>query len=340
MTRLCAVTGANGFIGSNVVRVLLERGYDVRALVGGDIDQENLSGLPVKIHEIDVLDAASVRAALAGASHVVHAAACYAFWSQDPQLPYRVNVEGTRNVLQAARESGCEHVVYTSTTATLSPPFGGDGLTDEDAVLDLRRFLGPYKTSKAMAESVALRAAAEGLPVSIVHPTTVLGAGDRRPTPTGTIVVHFLEGRMKAYVDMAHNLVDVEDVALGHVLALERGSAGRRYILGGENLRMRELVRLLAELTGLPAPRVAIPTPLLHAAARANEWLSDHVTRRPPLVPREAILHAEDARPVSVERARAELGFAPRPAREVLARAIRWFVSQGHGDPAIAERLG
>lgn len=339
MSRLCAVTGANGFVGSNVVRVLLERGYDVRALVGADLDQENLRGLPVKVQEVDVLDAQSVRAGVDGASHLVHAAACYAFWSEDPQLPYRVNVEGTRNVLSAAREAGCERIVYTSSTATLSPPFRSNGVTDEDAVLDLGRFLGPYKTSKAMAESLALRAAAEGLPLSIVHPTTVLGAGDRRPTPTGSIVVHFLEGRMKAYVDMAHNLVDVEDVALGHALALERGSRGRRYILGGENLSMRELVALLAELTGLPRPRLALPKPLMRVVARANEWASDHLTHRPPLVPREAILHARDARPVSVARARGELGLEPRPARQVLARAIRWFVSQGYGDPAIAERL-
>lgn len=345
MSRICAVTGANGFVGSRVVRALLERGYDVRALVGSDLEEDNLSGLPVKIHEIDVLDPGSVRRALSGATHLVHMAACYAFWSEDPELPYRVNVQGTRHVLDAAREVGCERVVYTSSTATLSPPWrprdaDGDATTDEDAVLDLRRFLGPYKTSKAMAEMVALRAAARGLPLMIVHPTTVLGPGDRRPTPTGTIIVHFLERRMKIFVDMPQNLVDVDDVALGHVLVLERAEPGSRYVLGGENLTMREIVALLSELTGLAAPRLAVPSRLLRVVGRVNEWVSDHVTHRPPLVPVEALLHADDSRPVSIERARRDLGFAPRPARAVLERAVRWFVSQGYGDPEIADRLG
>ena len=176
-------------------------------------------------------------------------------------------------------------------------------------MLDLRRFRGHYKMSKAMAEVVALREAARGLPVVIVHPTTVLGPGDRRPTPTGTIVVHFLNGRMKAYTNLMQNLVDVRDVAAGHVLALEKGRPGERYVLGGENLAMSEIVRLLAEITGLPAPWFAIPHPLLHAMGRVNEWLSDHVTHREPLVPFEAKLHAVDSRPFDSSKARRELGF-------------------------------
>jgi len=341
--RSCAVTGANGFVGSQVVRELLRRGFDVTALVGADLGSENLEGLPVKVRELDLLDRGNVKRALAGSDAVVHTAACYAFWLPDPRDFYRVNVEGTRFVLEAARELGCRKIVHTSSTATLSPGFQaaptGTEVGDEENVLDLRRFRGHYKMSKAMAEVVALREAARGLPVVIVHPTTVLGPGDRRPTPTGTIVVHFLNGRMKAYTNLIQNIVDVRDVAAGHVLALEKGRPGERYVLGGENLPMSEIVRLLAEITDLPGPWFAIPHPLLHAMGRFNEWLSDHVTHREPLVPFEAKLHAVDSRPFDSSKARHELGFVARPAREVLIDAVRWFVSEGFCPPATAERI-
>jgi dihydroflavonol-4-reductase len=340
----CAVTGANGFVGSNVVRQLLHAGYEVVAIVGRDLDLENLAGLPVKVHEMDVLDRSSVRRAIDGASLLVHAAACYSFWTSDDTLPYRVNVDGTRNVLREAREAGCEKVVYTSSTATLSPGFlaepDANAESDEDAVLDLRRFRGHYKMSKAMAEVVALREAARGLPLVILHPTTVLGPGDRRPTPTGSIIVHFLAGHMKAYVETAQNLVDVEDVALGHLRALEHAAPGSRYILGGDNLSMRELLDTLAELTGMSAPRIALPKLLMRGLAHGNGWWSQHVTGREPLIPLEAILHAADSRPVRNHRARTELGLTFRPAREVLERSLGWFAAQGHGSPAVRERLG
>ena len=341
--RSCAVTGANGFIGSQVVRELLRRGFEVTALVGADLGTENLAGLPVKVRELDLLDPASVRRALAGSHAVVHSAACYAFWLPDPRDFYRVNVEGTRNVLTAARELGCRKIVHTSSTATLSPDFRTGPtqaeLGDEENVLDLRRFRGHYKMSKAMAEVVVLREAARGLPVVIVHPTTVLGPGDRRPTPTGTIVVHFLNGRMKAYTNLMQNLVDVRDVAAGHALALEKGRPGERYVLGGENIPMSEVVKLLAEITGLPAPWFAIPHGLLHGMGRINEWISDHLTHREPLVPLEAKLHAVDSRPFDTSKARRDLGFQARPAREVLIEAVRWFVREGFCPAATAERI-
>jgi dihydroflavonol-4-reductase len=341
--RSCAVTGANGFIGSQITRELLRRGHEVTALVGADLGMENLEGLPVKLREFDLRDPAGVRRALAGSDAIVHAAACYAFWLPDSRDFYRINVEGTRNVLAAARELGCRKVVHTSSAATLSPGFRfearADDMGDEENVFDLRRFRGHYKMSKAMAEVVALREAARGLPVVIVHPTTVLGPGDRRPTPTGTIVVHFLNGLMKAYTNLMQNLVDVRDVAAGHALALEKGRPGERYVLGGDNLPMSELVKLLAEITGLPAPRFAIPHALLHAAGRVNEWLADHVTHREPLVALEAKLHAQDSRPFDSSKARRELGFAPRPARAVLVDAVRWFASAGSCPPQVAERI-
>jgi len=339
----CAVTGGNGFVGSQVVRELLRRGHDVTALVGADLDLENLRGLPVKLRDLDVLDPESVRAALDGAEWVVHSAACYAFWAPDPRAIYRINVEGTRNVLRAARELGVGKLVYTSSTATLSPGFCADGdravLGDEESVFDLRRFRGHYKASKAMAETVALREAARGLPLVVVHPTTVLGPGDRRPTPTGSLILHYLKGHMKVYAGMQQNLVDVRDVAAGHALALERGAPGERFVLGGENLPMHEIMAILASLTGIPAPRLAIPHPLLALVGRANEWLSSHVTHREPWITREAALHARDCRRFDVSKAQRELGLEPRSARQVLAAAVRWFTSEGHCPQEVTERI-
>jgi len=339
----CAVTGANGFVGSTVVRELLRRGHEVTALVGADLGCENLEGLPVKTRDLDLLDRDGVRRALSGCDTVIHSAACYAFWLPDARDFYRVNVDGTRNVLAAARELGCRKVVHTSSVATLSPGFRLDthpsDVGDEENVLDLRRFRGHYKMSKAMAEVVALREAARGLPLVIVHPTTVLGPGDRRPTPTGSMIVHYVQGHMKLYVEMQHNLVDVRDVAAGHVLALENGRPGERYVLGGDNLWMSEILRLLAEITGIPAPRLALPPLFFRAIGIANEWLSDHVTQRAPLVAPEAAMHARDSIAVDCSKARRELGFAPRPAREVLIAAVRWFVGEGFCPPATAERI-
>jgi len=338
----CAVTGANGFIGSQVVRECLHHGHEAVALTGADLGCENLAGLDVERRPLDLLDAAGVRKALDGCEAVIHSAACYAFWTPDPRHLYRVNVEGTRNVLAAARSLGVRRVVHTSSAATLSPglELGDDRAPDgEENVLDLRRFRGHYKTSKAMAELLALREAARGLPVMVVHPTSVLGPRDRRPTPTGSIVVHYLNRHMKAYVELTQNLVDVRDVAAGHLLALEQGRPGERYVLGGENLPMSGVLALLEEITGIPAPRFAIPHRWLAVIGRMNEWLSDRVTHRPPLVAREAALHARDSRAFTSEKARRELGFRARPAREILVEAVRWFASEGYCPPATAERV-
>ena len=320
-----AVTGANGFVGAQVVRALVGRGRAVVALCGCDVDDANLASVAVERRALDLLDPASVRAALAGCDEVVHSAACYAFWLPDARQFYRVNVDGTRHVLEAARAQGCRKLVYTSTGATLAP--------------DTAHAAGHYRASKAQGEALVLRAAAEGFPAVVVHPTTVLGPGDRRPTPTGTLIVHFLNGHMKAYLEMAQNVVHVADVGLGHALALERGQTGAHYVLGGDNLSMRALLDLLAELTGLRAPRLALPNRLVHALGAANEWLSDHVTHRPPLVAREAALHARDGRPFDVTKTREELGFSPRGAREVLADAVRWFAAPPFCAPELAARL-
>jgi len=338
-----SVTGANGFVGSHIVWELLHRGHEVTALVGADIDNHLLAGMPVKVRDFDLRDRASVRSALDGAEAIIHSAACYAFWKPDPREIYRVNVDGTRFVLDAARDLGVSKVVYTSSTATLSPifriPDDRDVPGDEEGVFDIRLFRGHYKMSKAMAEIVALRAAARGLPLVITHPTTVIGAGDCRPTPSGSMIQHYINGHMKVFVDMAQNVVDVRDVALGHVLALEKGAPGERFVLGGENLSMRELLAILAELTGIPAPHIALPLPLLRVVGRVMEWIADTITHTEPAATIEAALHARDSRYVSIEKARRELGYAPRPARAVLADAVRFFASEGYCKPAVADRI-
>ena len=308
-----AVTGANGFVGAHVVRAALQRGHAVRALVGADVDCANLADVPVETQAFDLRDDASVRAGLRGCDAVIHTAALYAFWLPDARDFYRVNVDGTRRVLEAARAEGLRKLVYTSTGATLAPPGPG--------------FEGHYRASKAEGERLVDRAAAEGFPAVVVHPTTVLGPGDRRPTPTGSLIVHYLAGRMRMFLEMQQNVVHVDDVALGHVLALERGAPGAHYVLGGDNLSMRALLGLLEELTGIRAPNRAIPNSLVLWLGAVNEWLSDHLIRRPPVVTREAALHARDARPFDVSKTRSELGWDPRPAREVLTDAVKWFQS-------------
>jgi dihydroflavonol-4-reductase len=332
------VTGANGFMGSRIVCELLARGYGVTALTGADLDARNLEGLDVEVRALELLDPASVHRALAGGELLVHNAACYSFWQRDLGHIYRVNVEGTRHVLEAAAAHGYRKIVYTSSAATLTPAIDGD-VRAEDSLFDLRRFQGDYKCSKVMAEIAVLRAAARGLPAVILHPTAVVGAGDRRPTPSGAMIVHFLNGRMKAYTDTVLNIADVDDVARGHALALERGQPGHRYILGGENLHMRQMLCLLSELTGIRCPRLAIPPRVLLAAARVDEWLTRRFTRRTPTIDVEAALHALTSRALASTAAEKELGYVPGPARLALARAAHWFVENGYCAERYARRI-
>jgi dihydroflavonol-4-reductase len=230
-------------------------------------------------------------------------------------------------------------VVHTSSTATLLPSLEAPPGTEE-SLFDLRGgFQGHYKSSKLLAEMVALRFAARGLPLVIVHPTVVVGEGDRRPTPTGGIILHFINGTMKAYTDTHLNIVDVEDVALGHVLALEQGGPGQQYILGGENLRMVEVVSILSELTGIPAPSYAIPHRILLWMAHVNEWIANHLTRRRPLVEIESALHARTSAPTSSAKAEKELGYRPSRARPTLAKAVRWYIDHGYCNPRYARTI-
>jgi dihydroflavonol-4-reductase len=322
------VTGAGGFIGSAVARALVAEGRQVVGLLEPGADSRNLDGLDVEPVTGDLRDLDAVRGAVAGCASVFHVAALYRFWARDPRVFYDVNVGGTRNVLTAAREAGVGRIVYTSTVGTLGLDAGRPA-TELDFP-DVGHLFGSYKRSKYVAEHEVLRAAAEGLPVTLVLPTTPLGPGDRAPTPTGRIVLDFLNGRMPGYVDTVLNVVHVDDVARGHLLAHERGAIGRSYILGGENLSLQQLLAVLAERTGLPMPRWQVPRAATLAVARVSEAVEGRLLRRPPRVPLEAARMSTTRMAFDDTRARHELGYAPRPAAHALVDSAHWYVQNGY----------
>jgi len=320
------VTGGTGFIGAHVVRALLERKYKVRTLARPGTDRRNLDGLGVEWAQGDVRDLASVRNAVSGCSHVFHVAALYAF-SARPREVHEANVDGTRHVLQAAWDAGVERVVHTSSVAALGLCAGRPA--DETTPAGAHTLVGDYKKSKHLAQELALAFARRGLPVVVVNPSFPVGPGDRKPTPTGRVIVDFLNRRLPAYVDTGMNVVAVEDVAIGHVLAAERGRSGECYVLGGENLAMRDFLGLLAEVSGLPAPRVRLPPlPLVPLAYLNAAWsgLTGSVPRLTPDTVRMAC-HRMFYDPGKAVR---ELGMPQTPAREALRRAVAWFQENGY----------
>jgi dihydroflavonol-4-reductase len=324
------VTGASGFIGSAVTRQLLAREQEVIALVEPGADTSNLEGLDVKQVVGDLRSRDDVQSAVNGSRAVFHVAALYRFWARDTDAFYAINVEGTRNVLGAAEEAGVERLVYTSTVGTLGlEHVSGTASADEHAFPDVRHLYGSYKRSKYVAEHEVLRAIAQGLPASLVLPTFPVGPGDRAPTPTGKLVLDFLNGRMPAYVDTVLNVAHVDDVAAGEVLALEKGRTGRSYILGGENLTLQQLLAELAAITGLPAPYGKVPKSLALAVAAVSELVEGRLLHRHPSVPLEAARMSTSQMSFDISRARQELGYAPRPAVEALEASARWFAATG-----------
>ncbi|HEX3334163.1 MAG TPA: hopanoid-associated sugar epimerase [Acidimicrobiales bacterium] len=325
------VTGATGFIGSAVTRNLLGRGQEVVTLVEPGADAANLEGLDVKQVVGDLRRAEDVRQVVSGCRAVFHVAALYRFWARDPSSFYAINVEGTRNVLGAAAEAGVERLVYTSTVGTLGLEHVTDGTTaaDERSFPDVRHLYGSYKRSKYVAEHEVLRAIAEGLPASLVLPTFPLGPADRAPTPTGQLVLDFLNGRVPGFVDTILNVAHVDDVAEGQVLALERGRNGRSYILGGENLTLELLLGRLAAITGLPRARLKVPRALSLGVAAVSETIEGRLLHRHPSIPLEAARMSTSQMAFDVSRARDELGYSPRPAAEALEASARWFVASG-----------
>jgi dihydroflavonol-4-reductase len=322
------VTGASGFVGSAVARVLLQSGYRVRALVRSTSPRTNLQLAGLEIVEGDMRDERAVAQAAAGARYVFHVAADYRLWAPDPEQIVRNNVDGASAVLRAAHAAGVERVVYTSSVATLR--LNSDGSpADESAALAEADAVGAYKRSKVRAESLALRIADEvGLAVVVVNPSTPVGPRDLRPTPTGRIVVEAASGRIPAFVDTGLNLVHVDDVAAGHLLALQRGRPGERYILGGENLSLARILEMIAGLTGRAAPRLRLPRRLLYPVAFAAETVA-RVTGREPLATLDGLRMARYRMYVTSAKAQSELGYGARPAIEALRDAIAWFRQAG-----------
>jgi dihydroflavonol-4-reductase len=318
------VTGATGFIGWHVARLLAERGHKVRALVRPPSQLRELEAEPVTG---DLRDAASLDRAVAGCGLVFHVAADYRLWARNPDELYRSNVEGTRHVLEAARSQGVERVVYTSTVGCIGVPKGGVG--DETVPVTLAEMKGAYKRSKFLAERVALEFAASGFPVVVVNPTAPVGDHDVKPTPTGKIVLDFLKGAMPAFIDTGLNLVDVRNAAEAHLLAAERGRPGERYIVGCENLTLAGILEKLAGLTGREAPRVRLPYAVAYAAGVVTTGWA-RVTGRPPRAPLDAVRMARKKMWVSHDKARRELGFSPAPVDAALGRAVEWFRANGY----------
>ncbi len=332
------VTGANGFIGGALVRGLLEAGHRVRAFVRPTSDRRTLEGLAVEIVHGDVRDRASLAAAVKGCGWIFHVAALYQLWARDRQAFRASNVEGTRNVLEAAWEAGVDRVVHTSTVGVFPPSRTGQPITEEvEGTLD--QVCGDYKRSKFLAEAEAVALARRGLPVVIVNPSAPVGPGDWKPTPTGQMIVDYLNGKMWAYMDTGLNIIAVEDVARGHLLAAERGRPGQRYILGHQNLTLRQIFAVLAEVSGIPAPRVKVPRGVVLPLGHLSQWVAEHVTGRPPQIPLDAARMAQYFMFFDNRKAREELGLRPGLAEAALRRAAHWFAAQGYVRAPAAARV-
>lgn len=326
---LAFVTGATGFVGSHVARALADQGADLRLLVRASSDLRNIEGLKAERVVGDLRDPASIEKAMRGCDVVFHVAADYRLWVRDPDSMYRANVEGTRAILEAARKNRARRVVYTSSVATMG--FTGNGHpADEDSPVSLGNMIGPYKRSKFMAEQVAVEAGRGEMDVVVVNPTTPVGERDIKPTPTGRIVVDFLKKKFPAYVDTGLNLVDVAECARGHLAALEKGRSGERYILGGENLTLKQILDKLAAITGLPSPKVRVPYVLALATGVVDEIVTGRMLGREPRATIDAVRMGRKKMFVTSAKAERELGWNSLPVDDALRRAVTWFRQNGY----------
>ncbi|MGZ4820113.1 MAG: hopanoid-associated sugar epimerase [Terriglobales bacterium] len=326
------VTGATGFVGSHVARELALQGADLRLLVRESSPTNNIDDLPADRVIGDLSEPDSLRTAVSGCEVVFHVAADYRLWTRDAadmQSMYRCNVEGTRGLIDAARQAGVRRMVYCSTVATMG--FTGNGHpADERSPVGLDDMIGHYKRSKFIAEQVAIEAGKSGGDVVVVNPTTPVGERDLKPTPTGRIILDFLKRKFPAYVDTGLNLVDVHEVARGHLLALEKGTPGERYILGGENLTLKQILDKLAAITGLASPRVRLPYVVALAAGLGDTVVSGRILHREPRVTLDAVRMGRKKMWVSSEKARCQLGFNMVPVEDALRRAAQWFQANGY----------
>jgi dihydroflavonol-4-reductase len=322
------VTGGSGFLGRAVVVELLAAGRQVRVLVRNP-DHPALAQLPVEAVRGDLRDTASLAAALRGCDRLFHVAADYRLWVPDPKAMYAVNVQGTKDLLAAAATAGISRMVYTSTVGVLGNPGDGAPGTEETPV-SLADMVGHYKRSKFLAEQAVLEYARQGLPVVLVHPSAPVGPWDSRPTPTGQMIVDYLKGRMPAYLETGLNLIHVRDVARGHLLAEDKGRPGEKYILGNQDLSLSEIFQLLAEITGIPAPRVRLPYWPVLALAYANEFWASYLSKKPPRMPLAGVKMAKKFMYFDSSKAVHDLGLPQTPARQALKDAVDWFREQGY----------
>ncbi|MGB9198429.1 MAG: hopanoid-associated sugar epimerase [Terriglobales bacterium] len=325
------VTGATGFLGSHVARALAAQGAELRLLVRASSDPRNIADLNAERVTGDLRDAGSIEKAVAGCEVVFHVAADYRLWVRDPEEMYRSNVEGTRTLLRAAQKNGVRRVVYTSSVATMGfGSNGNSGLTDERSPVSLSEMIGPYKRSKFMAEHVAIEAARSGQDVVVVNPTTPVGERDVKPTPTGRIVLDFLKRKFPAYVETGLNLVDATECARGHIQALEKGKSGERYILGGENLTLKQILDRLAVITGLKSPTVKLPYVFALATGVVDEVVTGRLLGREPRATIDAVRMGRKMMFVSSAKAENELGWRVVPVDAALRRSVEWFQANGY----------
>jgi dihydroflavonol-4-reductase len=330
------VTGATGFLGSHVARVLAEQGAELRLLVRPTSDLRNIQDLKADRVEGDLRDSASIEKALSGCDVAFHVAADYRLWVRDPDAMYRSNVEGTRSLLEAARKQGVARVVYTSSVATMGFTSGSSSknghVADETSPVSLADMIGHYKRSKFMAEQVAIDAARSGVDVVIVNPTTPIGERDIKPTPTGCIVVDFLKRKFPAYVETGLNLVDATECARGHIRALEKGRSGERYILGGENLTLKQILDRLAAITGLKSPTVKLPYFFALATGVVDEMVTGRLLGKEPRATIDAVRMGRKMMFVSSAKAERELGWRMVPVDAALRRSVEWFKANGYAN--------
>jgi dihydroflavonol-4-reductase len=323
------LTGATGFVGHHVARALAAEGAQLRLLVRKSSNLANLEGIAGDTHVGDLAEPDSLRSALAGCDAVVHVAADYRLWIPDPKAMYHVNVDGTRELLRLAREARVKRVVYTSSVATMH--FRTDGLViNEDTPVSLADMVGHYKRSKFLAEQEAIAAAKAGQKVVILNPTTPIGPNDSKPTPTGRIFVDFLNGKFPAYMDTGLNLVDVAEVARTHVSALTMGKPGNRYILGGENLTLKQILDKMSAITGIPSPTVKIPFAVAATYAFFEEWITGRIRGQEPRATLEEVRMGRKKMYASSAHAQQELGFRILPVYPAMRAAIEWFKSNGY----------
>jgi dihydroflavonol-4-reductase len=326
---LAFVTGATGFVGSHVARALAAQGADLRLLIRSSSDLRNIQELQAEQVVGDLRDPASLKKAVAGCDVIFHVAADYRLWVRDPDDMYRSNVEGTKAILEAARENKVRRVLYTSSVATMGFQSNGH-LANEESPVSLARMIGPYKRSKFMAEELAIQAGRSGMDVVVVNPTTPVGERDIKPTPTGRIVVDFLKEKFPAYVDTGLNLVDVAECARGHIAALEKGKSGERYILGGENLTLKQILDKLAAITGLPSPSIKVPYVVALATGVVDQVFTGYIRNREPRATIDAVRMGKKKMFVSSGKAERDLGWKTIPVDNALCRAVDWFQANGY----------